>query len=154
MSHLRHHIYCNAEKYSDIVILDCFWSARFSVKFYEKFKEGKVSFGNTIFKYLDGLLPKCCGKSWRGAKIIYSPFNIRNEHWVALRIDLAEGTVNVYDCNIPFTCDAELHTLLEPICNLLPALFRESGQFAHLGGVIESAFKVDRVRGIPQDSDG
>lgn len=154
MSHFRKHIAGNGDKYSDIVIMDWVWAAKFSESFFQKFKLGKVSFGKTFLQYLDGLLPKFCGKSWLAAKTVYTPFNIKNTHWVALEIDLVEGKVNVCDSSIYLYGDEDLQTTLEPLCTMLPALLKESGHFSHLGQILESPFKVDRFRDLPQNSDG
>ena len=47
-------------------------------------------------KTLARLLPR--GRTWVGAKFIFTPLNVRDSHWVGLVIDISRGEILVLNC--------------------------------------------------------
>lgn len=99
----------------------------------------------SVMAYITGEHPIEFGKTWVGAKKVYTPFNLSSNHWVALEIDLEERKINVYDCRIDLHKDDVVFTALAPMCQLIPILLKKSGLF---GDIDDSLFTLHRVDGL------
>ena len=102
--------------------------------------------------YFSGMLPERCPKPWASVDRVLAPWNLKDNHWVAVEIDLAEWTVRVYDPDTRLTPERHLPGLLKPITHTLPPLM-DGHQELHAkhAGKLPQPFKYNRVKGIPQN---
>ncbi|KAM3235174.1 hypothetical protein P3L10_015210 [Capsicum annuum] len=84
-----------------------------------------------MLRYVRGDRPNPHSKSWTEAKRILAVISMKDMHYQAVEILLEEGTINVYDSNIPLIDDFDLFLLVEPLMVLLPILLRESKLVNH-----------------------
>ena len=98
--------------------------------------------------YITGTYPISFGKTWVGAKKVYTPYNLSSYHWVALEIDLEQRKISIYDCLTNLHEDVVVQTVLTPMSKLIPILLNKSRLF---GAIDESPFTIHRVHGLPQN---
>ncbi|KAL0537371.1 hypothetical protein IC582_026349 [Cucumis melo] len=70
---------------------------------------------------------------WASVDYVYSPFNVRGNHWVLLCLDLVSCQVKVWDSLPSLTTAEEMTNILLPIRQLVPKLLDSTGFFDRRG---------------------
>ncbi|KAL8153587.1 hypothetical protein V2J09_011347, partial [Rumex salicifolius] len=90
-------------------------------------------------------------KSWSSEVTrIFMPFNVENEHWVGLEVDLVKKHLTILDSIINLYKEEVLNSLVELVCNIVPLLLKLPGNFSHLG-LFEDVFTFNRDQCLPHD---
>ncbi|TYK22555.1 Ulp1-like peptidase [Cucumis melo var. makuwa] len=71
--------------------------------------------------------------SWTSVDYVYSPFNVHDNHWVLLCLDLVSCQVKVWDSLPSLTTAEEMTNILLPIRELVPKLLDSTGFFDRRG---------------------
>ena len=85
-----------------------------------------------MIKYVRGERPNPHNKIWAGAKMIFGVINMDGICYWAVKIQLDEGKIKVYDCNLPILNEADFCTYKQPLLELFPILLRQSKMMDHL----------------------
>ena len=96
--HMRKRVSEDPSRFEGIVVMDPIFHQKYLPECSSSYEESSHVEQFTASYFL-GLYPSDYPKSWEYAKKVYTPFNINNEHWVALEIDFAEMVINAYDFN-------------------------------------------------------
>ncbi|KAA0043531.1 Ulp1-like peptidase [Cucumis melo var. makuwa] len=70
---------------------------------------------------------------WASVDYVYSPFNVHDNHWVLLCLDLVSCQVKVWDSLPSLTTTEEMTNILLPIRELVPKLLDSTGFFDRRG---------------------
>ena len=101
--------------------------------------------------YFLGLYPSDYPKSWESAKKVYTPFNIDNQHWVAVEILLGEMVINVYDFNHYIVSAEKIVDYLRPMAEWLPKHLDKAGVLPNFKS---SKFHINKVPDLVHDTTG
>ncbi|XP_022895423.1 uncharacterized protein LOC111409629 [Olea europaea var. sylvestris] len=138
----------------DCAILDCyFW--QLVKKAYLKMGARKKKNGNYVFDqelvdYVEGASP-VLGKHWSNCKFLYVPYCVPGSHWFALKIDLTERTIYIYDSLPKHIRAAQLAECMKPIQVVIPLLIKE--HIAREEKFSTSMFRYQRVV-VPEQTNG
>ncbi|XP_062101590.1 uncharacterized protein LOC133807345 [Humulus lupulus] len=82
------------------------------------------------------------------------PLNIRDHHWVAVKVDLQALELIVYDCSIGATSSKEMDALMLPLQTMIPTMLRVSSQFEDIAQCLHKPRTYTRLLSVPQNSRG
>ena len=104
-----------------------------------------------LMRYAYGASPPDWGTPWKGAKKLYLPFNVADNHWVAVCVNLEERHLKVFDCSVGATTKANMDKAMKPICKMIPVMLRQSGQFEHIRDHLNAPWPYQRPKEVPQN---
>ena len=146
------------EIYGRVAILGCNFADAYSDIRFKEFSEvgadAYEDFGAKIYDILTGDQPAFFRKNLYEVGVIYSPYHILGNHWVALEINLLHWCIYVCDCQPGLLTDAKLLDLLKPLSCMLPHVLRLHGKHSRLGDNLTKQFKVARKTNCPINIDG
>ncbi|KAG7550108.1 Papain-like cysteine peptidase superfamily [Arabidopsis thaliana x Arabidopsis arenosa] len=118
-------------------ILDS-WFALNLCDLYPRFKKSKTksewAWNSKIRDYVRGIVPgRFMRQAWfADVDTLYAPFHMSGGHWVALVIDLKDGTIAVLDPNEGAETAKQMDQLMKPLLVLLPFIIKALVPEAHL----------------------
>ncbi|KAL2479771.1 Ubiquitin-like protease domain-containing protein [Abeliophyllum distichum] len=154
-----YHIRDRALKFSnlfqqDCCILDCYfcqfvqsahgeWQIHAQSPRKEEFK-----FSKSLLKYVDGSIPEL-GKSWKDCRYLYAHCCAIGSHWFAVKIDLEDRTIFIFDTLKSHVRKAELEAFMKPLQVVIPILMK-----LHVkcdDSYSTEKFKFDKMKEVPQN---
>ncbi|KAL2480226.1 Ubiquitin-like protease domain-containing protein [Abeliophyllum distichum] len=157
-----YHIRDRALKFSnlfqqDCCILDCYfcqfvqsahgeWQIHAQSPRNEEFK-----FSKSLLKYVDGSIPEL-GKCWKDCRYLYAPCCAIGSHWFAVKIDLEDRTVFIFDGLKSHVRKVELEAFIKPLQVVIPILMK-----LHVkcdDSYSTEKFKFVKMKEVPQQHNG
>lgn len=132
----------------DAVILD----EKFSQLLIINFKSDPDIIDEELMRYVWGQSPKPWGMAWKGAKKLYMPLNLKDHHWVAVKVDLEAIEMIVYDCSLGANTEMVIDEAMLPLRMIIPTMLRASGYFEHIENHLYGPWPYKRPRNIPQNT--
>lgn len=139
-------------KYHDIIKQDCVVLDEIFGQFIRiNHGSNKDVIDVAFMKYFDGTSHKF-GRSWRGANSIYFPLNVGEKHWVAIKIDIINTELVVFDCNLECFSESEMEKFMLPIRTMIPLILRHSNFFGHIADSLNAPWQYRRPRNLPHNT--
>ncbi|KAL5573601.1 hypothetical protein UlMin_023198 [Ulmus minor] len=116
----------------DVVLLDDPWAQLVAAR-YKAVLSGNKSLKN--WKFPEELLQYCWGfaplrgRTWSGAKFLYTPFNVEDKHWMGMCIDIKHGHIHLFDCDHACYTADKLKPFVEPFQFLVPEIIQQCKLF-------------------------
>jgi hypothetical protein len=88
-----------------------------------KKKNVNYVFDQELVDYVEGTSP-VLGKHWNNCRFLYAPYCVPGSHWFALKIDLMERTIYIYDSLPKHIRAAQLAECMKPIQVVVPWLIK------------------------------
>lgn len=103
--------------------------------------------------YVRGIRPPF-SQPWEAVDIIYCPFILSNNHWVAIFVHIVNGSMIVYDSKVSLHTDSQVFDQVQPLAYMLPRLLNKFGLKAKGLACSEtpSPWPVSRMVNVPQQS--
>ena len=141
------------DKYEGVAVLDFLWGYLLQKKLADAKGDLEVVKGDdTMTQYFDGKLPEKFPTGWADVDRVLAPWNLKNEHWVALDINFAEWTLDVYDCDTSHVADRHMPGLLKAVTHLFPILMNGHPELrVKWVGKVPEPLVYKRVKGISQN---
>ncbi|KAL2460674.1 Ulp1 protease family protein [Abeliophyllum distichum] len=141
----------------DCCILDCYfcqfvqsahgeWQIHAQSPMKEEFK-----FSKSLLKYVDGSIPEL-GKCWKDCRYLYAPCCAIGSHWFAVKIDLEDRTIFIFDSLKSHVRKAELEAFMKPLQVVIPMLMK-----LHVkcdDSYSTEKFKFVKMKEVPQQHNG
>ncbi|KAL2490568.1 Ubiquitin-like protease domain-containing protein [Abeliophyllum distichum] len=141
----------------DCCILDCYfcqfvqsahgeWQIHAQSPRKEEFK-----FSKSLLKYVDGSIPEL-GKCWKDCRYLYAPCCAIGSHWFAVKIDLEDRTIFIFDSLKSHVRKAELEAFMKPLQVVIPMLMK-----LHVkcdDSYSTEKFKFVKMKEVPQQHNG
>lgn len=104
-------------------------------------------------QYVRGMRP-AFSQPWEAVDVIYVPFLISHNHWVAIVIDMVNCCMKLYDSYVRLNTDGQIRDCIQPIAYMFPHLLNKYGLAAkgnsNTGSL--SPWPVTRADNVPQQS--
>ncbi|KAL2517047.1 Ulp1 protease family protein [Abeliophyllum distichum] len=113
----------------DCCILDCYFcqfvqSAHGEWQIHEQSpRNEEFRFSKSLLKYVDESIPEL-GKSWKDCRYLYAPCCAIGSHWFAVKIDLENRTIFIFDSLKSHVRKAELKAFMKPLQVVIPLLMK------------------------------
>ncbi|KAL2533040.1 Ulp1 protease family protein [Abeliophyllum distichum] len=141
----------------DCCILDCYfyqvvqsayeeWQIHAQSPRNEEFK-----FSKSLLKYVNGSIPEL-SKSWKDCRYLYAPCCAIGSHWFAMKIDLEDRTIFIFDSLKSHVRKAELEAFMKPLQVVIPMLMK-----LHVkcdDSYSTEKFKFVKMKEVPQQHNG
>ncbi|KAL2457822.1 ubiquitin-like-specific protease 1A [Forsythia ovata] len=104
----------------DCSILDCYFyqfvqSAHGELQIHaQSSRKQEFKFSKSLLKYVEGSTPEL-GKPWRDYRYMYAPCCAIGSHWFAVKIDLEDRTIFIFDSLKIHVCKTELKAFMMPL---------------------------------------
>ena len=148
--HMRKRVSEDPSSFEGIVVMDPIFHQKYLPECTSSYEE-TTPVENFTASYFLGLYPSDYPKSWESAKLVYTPFNIDNEHWIALEINLAEKVINAYDFNHYIVSAEKLVDHLRGMAEWLPIHLDKAGVIPNFQ---PSTFHINKVPDLVHDTTG
>lgn len=104
-------------------------------------------------QYVRGLRP-AFSLPWEAVDMIYVPFLVSHNHWVAIVIDMVNHSMKLYDSYVRLNTDGQMSDYIHPIAYMFPHLLNKYGLVAkgHSNTGLLTPWPVHRVDNVPQQS--
>ncbi|KAL2466965.1 Ulp1 protease family protein [Abeliophyllum distichum] len=86
-------------------------------------RKEEFKFSKSLLKYVDGSIPEL-GKCWKDCRYLYAPCCAIGSHWFAVKIDLEDRTIFIFDSLKSHVRKAELEAFMKPLQVVIPMLMK------------------------------
>ncbi|KAL2525219.1 Ubiquitin-like protease domain-containing protein [Abeliophyllum distichum] len=86
-------------------------------------RKEEFKFSKYLLKYVDGSIPEL-GKSWKDCRYLYAPCCAIDSHWFAVKIDLEDKTIFIFDSLKSHVRKAELEAFMKPLQVVITILMK------------------------------
>ena len=80
------------------------------------------------------------------------PLNIRDHHWVTVKVDLQALELIVYEYSIGATLSKEMDALMLPLQMMIPTMLHVSSQFEDIAQCLHKPWTYTHLLCVPQNS--
>ncbi|KAL2465384.1 Ulp1 protease family protein [Abeliophyllum distichum] len=84
-------------------------------------RKEEVKFSKSLLKYVDGSIPEL---GWKDCRYLYAPCCAIGSHWFAVKIDLEDRTIFIFDSLKSHVRKAELEAFMKPLQVVIPILMK------------------------------
>ncbi|KAL2505382.1 Ubiquitin-like protease domain-containing protein [Abeliophyllum distichum] len=114
-------------------------------------RKEEFKFSKSLLKYVDGSIPEL-GKCWNDCRYLYAPCCAIGSHWFAVKIDLEDRTIFIFDSLKSHVRKAELEAFMKPLQVVIPILVK-----LHVkcdDSYNTEKFKFVKMKEVPQQHNG
>ena len=102
-----------------------------------------------LLSYVQGKEPMY-GTSWIDARVVYMPLNVRENHWIAVKIDLEEYEFILFDCSMGSSIESHIKSVMELLQLVIPYLLHKTGEFRRIQSRLTQSWPYRHID-VPQN---